>query len=244
MAAAARDHPETPAGKVWRYATAPMVSSAIGAVFIGAVTLFLLVFSFILSATDGLRIGLFMLALVLFTGFMTVYVARDALGKRPWRIDIEPDHLILDLPAIRSLIHNPPAYKGTVAVADIAAVETRLEAYKGWFSAMLQRAYRLRLKEGDDIFLFEDRAVGTVLSGAPLYPVCADIAQRTGLPFDDLGMAQGINGLLGVAFVHAPAWGAAALPPEQQARIWFRARLTGGLAVIGVLLVVVLAVVF
>lgn len=219
-----------------------MALSAFGVVFIGGATLLVLAVGLTSASWGGWPLTATMLGVALVMGFFTLYVGRDMLGKWPWRIEIEPEALTLDLPAARSLIHNPPACHETVPVADIAAIETRLEAYKGWIGSMMQRSYRLVLKDKPAIFLFEDRALGTALANGSLYPVVEDISLRTGLPLKDLGMTQGVNGLLGVLFVRAPDWGAAALTPVEQAKTWGRVRLTGALALVALVVVIVLVV--
>jgi hypothetical protein len=234
------DHPTAPQGKIWRLSSAPMVQSAIGVAILGTTTAFLFVMAISMAGFAGWRVGIGMLAMAAFCGLLVLYVWRDMRGKRPWRIDIEPHGVTLDLPANRSLIHRPPACKTTVPVADISAIETRLEVYKGLGGSLMQRPYRLVRKDGDDIFLFEERALDTRMATASLRPVAADIASRTGAPFKDLGMASASSGILGVWFVRAPDWNAAALPPEEAARLERGVRLTGALALIAVLIALVL----
>jgi len=118
-----------------------------------------------------------------------------------------------------------------VAVTDIAAVQARDEASKGFLSAQMHRAYRLLLKDGSDIFLFEERALRTGIATPSLNPIAIDLAKHLNAPFNDLGMAQGVSGLLGVIFARAPAWGSPALPPDVQRKIWARVQLTGLIAI-------------
>ena len=234
------DHPTTPNGKVWRLSSQPMIQSGVGVAILGATTAMLFVMAISMVGFAGWRVGIGMMAMAAFCGLLVLYVWRDMRGKRPWRIDIEPDGVSLDLPADRSLIHRPPACKTTVPVADISAIETRLEVYKGFGGSIMQRPYRLVRKDGDAIFLFEERALDTRMATASLRPVAADIASRTGAPFRDLGMASASSGILGVWFVRAPDWNAAALPPEEAARLERGVRLTGLLALIAFLIAVVL----
>jgi hypothetical protein len=234
------DHPTTPNGKVWRLSSQPMIQSGVGVAILGATTAMLFVMAISMVGFAGWRVGIGMMAMAAFCGMLVLYVWRDMRGKRPWRIDIEPDGVSLDLPADRSLIHRPPACKTTVPVADISAIETRLEVYKGFGGSIMQRPYRLVRKDGDAIFLFEERALDTRMATASLRPVAADIASRTGAPFRDLGMASASSGILGVWFVRAPDWNAAALPLEEAARLERGVRLTGLLALIAFLIAVVL----
>ncbi len=149
---------------------------------------------------------------------------------------------MLDMPAGRSLIHNPPAIKRTIAISDIAAVQARDEAYRGLLSAQMHRAYRLLLKDGSDIFLFEERALGTNIATASLNPTATDLAAHLGVPFTDLGMAQGINGLFGVVLARAPEWGEPALSPEVRRRLWTRVQLTGLFALAAMAIAVLLMI--
>jgi hypothetical protein len=194
---AAVAYPTNPVDKVWRGPVAPMIPSWLVTILIGVVALFFLLIPFIAGDAQSLRI--FILFAVL-AGLLTIYLARDALGKRPWRIEVGAQGLTLGLPAGRSLIHNPAACRRTIAVADVAAVQARDEVYKGLVSAQMHRAHRLLLKDGSDIPLFEERALGTRIATASLNPIAADLATQLGAPFNDLGMAQGVNGLLGAVF--------------------------------------------
>jgi hypothetical protein len=80
------------------------------------------------------------------------------------RVAFDHDTVTLDLPAGRSLIHRVPAQRLTIPCADIAAIETRLEAYRSLGMVNMQRAYALRGKSDDWVFLFEDRALGTAVA--------------------------------------------------------------------------------
>ena len=218
-----------------------MLLSWLGAVFIGALAPFFLVMAFVANNKTVLAV---FIPLAVLQALLACYVARDALGKRPWKVKIGPSGLSVDLPAGRSLIHNPPGCKRTIAGADVAQVQARTEVYKGLFFAQAHRAYRLLLQDGSDIFLFEERALATSIASAPLNPVAADIAAHLGTTFSDLGVAQGHGGLLGAIFARAPDWGAPALAPDAQRRIWARVQLTGVLMMAAVALVVILLVIF
>jgi hypothetical protein len=106
--------------------------------------------------------------------------------------------LVLDLPVGRSLIHRPAAQHLKIPYGDIEAVESRLEAYGTLGMALLQRAYVLRRKNGQLIFLFEDRAIETRFYSSTFTKVATDIAARAGVPLRDLGMAEGRGGFLAV----------------------------------------------
>jgi len=146
------------------------------------------------------------------------------------RVALEREGVRLDLPSGRSLIHRPPAQHLTVPYADIAALETRLEAYGTLGMATMQRAYVLRRKSGELIFLCEERALATGFASAMFGRIVADLAARAGVQVDDLGMAEGHGGLLAVWGTHAPDWAAPALSAERQRSLWGRAAATGAAA--------------
>ena len=106
--------------------------------------------------------------------------------------------------------------------------------------AMLQRAYVLHRKDGQLIFLFEDRAIGTQFGSQMFSKLAADIVARTGAPLRDLGMAEGRGGFLAVWGTQAPDWAAPALPMARQIRLRRRAAITGTLAIVVVVLALVL----
>jgi hypothetical protein len=156
---------------------------------------------------------------------------------------LEPDALRLDLPSGRSLIHRPPAQHLTIPYDQIEAIETRLEGYGSLGMEIVQRAYVLRRKSGDMIFLFEDRALATGFESRMFSKLAADIAARAHVSVRDLGMVEGRGGALTVWGTHAPDWAAPPLPLALQLRIWRRAALTGQLAIGIVIFAVLLRVV-
>jgi hypothetical protein len=124
------------------------------------------------------------------------------------RVVFDADAVTLDLPSGRSLIHRPPSQHLTVPYGDIAAVETRLEAYGTLGMEMMQRAYVLRRKSGALIFLFEDRALATGMRSSFFPEVAAELAARAGIALSDLGMVEGRGGFLGVWGTHIRSTGA------------------------------------
>lgn len=191
----------------------------------------------------GLPVGLFLLAVTGCMAALTVYVWRDMRGKLGGLIVLDRSSLTLRLPGGRSLIHNPPRCRETVSFSDVEAVETRLEAYGAQGMGMMQRAYCLKRRSGPPIFLFEERALGTRLTDRSLHEVAAEIASRTGVPLDDLGMVQGRGGILGAWFTKAPDWSAASLLAAKQSRLWWRVALTGVLASIAIAVIWLLSAV-
>jgi hypothetical protein len=83
------------------------------------------------------------------------------------------DAVTLDLLATRSLIHRLPAQRLAVA-----AIEIRLKAYRSLGMAEMQRAYALRRKSGDSIFLFEDRVLATLLKTSLFGDIATNLAAR------------------------------------------------------------------
>ena len=175
-------------------------------------------------------VGLVCAALACFVAALTGYVGRDLRGRWGLRVVLDADAVTLDLPAGRSLIHRPPAQHLSVPFADIAAVETRLEAYGSFGMEMMQRAYVLRRRSGELIFLFEERALATALASGYFNDIVAALAARAGVGLRDLGMVEASGGFLGVWGTHTVDWAAPSLPLARQLRLWRHAAATGSLA--------------
>jgi hypothetical protein len=222
--------PVSPAQTEFRTPLGPRLLSLIGVVLLAAVTVFqLLVAAFLLVKGQWL-VALVVLACACLMAALTDYVGRDLRGKWGLRVALEPDALQLNLPSGRSLIHRPPAQHLTIPFDQIEAIETRREGYGSLGMEIMQRAYALRRKSGDLIFLFEDRALATDFESHMFSKLAADIAARAHVPVRDLGMVEGRGGALAVWGTHAPDWAAPPLPLALQLRIWRRAALTGQLA--------------
>jgi len=123
-------------------------------------------------------VGAFVAALASIMAGLTGYVLRDLRGKWGLRVELLPDRMLLDLPAGRSLIHRPVAQHLTIPYGDIDAIDTRIEAYPSILMENMQRAYVLSFKQGDRIFLFEDRALGTPLETPMVSKIAAAIVAR------------------------------------------------------------------
>jgi len=207
----------------------PLVLSVVGIAAIGAASACMTVFA-ILSLLQGWWLMvLLMSAVACFLAGLAAYVAKDLRGKWRLRVALESDRLVLDLPAHRSLIHDPPAFGGSIAYADIAAIETRLEAYGTAGAEMMQQPYVLHRKSGELIFLFEDRALRTPYRNDFFPNVARQIVARSGAPLVDLGMVEGRNGFFGVWGAHSPDWAAPSVPAERQRQLWRRVAVTGAL---------------
>jgi hypothetical protein len=161
---------------------------------------------------------------------LTHYVARDLHGKWSLRVALGADSVELSLPRNRSLIHTTLTQRVIVPYADIAAIETRLEAYPSFGMVSMQRPYVLRRKDGGTIFLFEERAIGTGMQSSYFGAIVREIAARAQAPVRDLGMSEGSGGVLGVVHTHEADWAAPALPLARQNKLAQRAYNTGAWA--------------
>jgi hypothetical protein len=177
-------------------------------------------------------LGLFVTAVAVFMLVLTRYVWRDCKGKWGLRVELEAYAAKFDLPSGRSLIHRPPTQHLTISYADIEAIEMRLEAYRSQGMAIMQRAYVLRRKSGELIFLFEERALATPFAVPMSSGIVAELVAKAGVKLRDLGMVEGRGGLLGAWGTHAPEWAAPSLSPARQRQLWRRAAATGALAVV------------
>jgi hypothetical protein len=234
--------PVSPTQTEFRTPLGPRLLSLIGVVVLAAATVLQLLVAAFLLVKEQWLLALVVLACACLMAALTDYVGRDLRGKWGLRVALEPDALRLDLPAGRSLIHRPPAQHLTIPYDQIEAIETRVEGYGSLGMEIVQRAYVLRRKSGDLIFLFEDRALATGLESRMFSKLAADIAARAHVPVRDLGMIEGRGGALAVWGTHAPDWAAPTLPLALQLRIWRRAALTGKLAIGIVIFAVVLRV--
>jgi hypothetical protein len=203
--------------------------SLFATVFLAFVTAIMAVFA-VLGFGMQWALGVFIMALAVFMGALTGYVWRDLSGKWSYWVRLDASAVTLNLPAGRSLIHRPPKQRLTIRYVDIGSIETRLEAYGSLGMETMQRSYVLRRKNGDLIFLFEDRALGTGLETYLFADFASDFAARAGVELRDLGMVEGKGGFLGVWGTHAPDWAAPSLPLAQQWRLWRHAAFTGSLA--------------
>jgi hypothetical protein len=225
--------------RVFRVPLVARSLSLFGVIILALVT-GIMVATAVFAFTMSWALGLFMTACAGFLGALTGYVGRDLRGKWSLRVALDRDAVTLDLPAGRSLIHRPPAQHLTIPYADIATVDARFEAYGSLGMEMMQRAYVLHRKNGELIFLFEERALATAMKSAMFDDIVADLVARAGVSVHELGTVEGKGGLLGVWGTHAPDWAAPALPRERAMRLWRHAAATGSLAVGVTILVVVI----
>jgi hypothetical protein len=200
--------------------------------------------AFVLLRQDQIAGGLTLALIAAMIAYLVGYVARDTYAKWMLRAEFGPTSVALRLPAGRSLIHRLPAFEGVIPYADIAAIETRLEAYRSAGLAAMQRVYVVRLRNGTLIFLGEDRALGTSLEQLGASQLAATLAACSGIAITDLGMVEGRGGVLMVAGAAAEAWGAPSLRQSEQAQLWRRVVATGAAPLTIFLLALLLQLLF
>ncbi len=217
MEPAFRDQPGTGGARYWRRSRWGAVGSGITFFLSGVLTLAAVVFgvSLLISPDSTLRGGELVVAalgLLVFIGVMGALarlVWRDMRGKMAMSITLTDAGLTLRLPPGRSLIHDPPRVAETIAWSDVRAVETRLEMYGAQGMAMMNRVYRLRRREGEPVFLFEERGLESNLQTASMRAIAEEIASRAGSTVRELGTFEGRGGFLGAWFSAPPDWSAA-----------------------------------
>lgn len=205
--------------------------SLIGTLILGGISTLMLGFAILILFQRWWWVSALVAATAVFMACLTGYVLRDLRGKWGLRVELQPDRMVLDLPAGRSLIHRPIAQHLTIPYNEIDAVETRLEAYPSLGMEIMQRAYVLCRKQGDRVFLFEERALGTVFEVAMASKIASAIVERARVPLRDLGMVEGRGGFLSVWGTHTWDWAAPSLPLAQQLQIWRHVTATGTLAI-------------
>jgi hypothetical protein len=237
------DGESAPARSVFRVPIGPRLLTLLGVLVVGGVTALMTMAAVYLLVLQYWALGVLTLALAAFMAGLTDYLVKDLRGKWGLRVAMEADALVLDLPVGRSLVHRPAAQHLKIPYGDVEAVESRLEAYGTLGMTALQRAYGLRRKSGQLIFLFEDRAIETRFHSATFTKLAADIAARAGVPLRDLGMAEGRGGFLGVWGTQAPDWAAPQMPIARQIRMRRRAAITGTLAIVVVVLALIVGLI-
>lgn len=193
------------------------------AVMIGAATLGLLVLAAVAALQNGASAGAGVGLTCGVCAVLTRYVWRDARAKHQLLIQANDGALRVQLPPRRSLTHHAGQVSRTLPWSEIQCIETRLEGYATLGMANMQRAFALRLHNGELILLGEDRALGTNLANSLFSDFVRALEQRFQLEVRDLGMAQGKAGALGVLFTAPPPWDASAgLDASAQALMWRR----------------------
>ncbi|MEN7536990.1 hypothetical protein [Aurantiacibacter flavus] len=178
-------------------------------------------------------------ALFLLCAGLAQYVWRNARGFWKGWVAADAEGIAYHLPRDRSLVHRPPAAEGRYAWATVDRLETRLEGYRSQLMAMVQRTYWLVPREGTKLLLFEDRALDTPYAIRRGEDAFAKLAQIGAVPMVEAAMVEGRGGLLGAWFTAPPADDAPALGPDGERSLWRRAGMTGRLAGLALLVVLV-----
>lgn len=216
---------------VFRFPRGPLVFSLVVTIVISVLSLGAAVFCVLVLVQGHWGVAVFLALLTAFMFELARYVGRDLSGKWGFRVGFGADALELSLPARRSLVRSLKAVRRSVPYAEIAAVETRLEAYPSLGMVSMQRPFALRLKDANRIFLFEERAQGTDLASGYFTDVVNEIAGRAGVHVEELGMTEGRGGVLAAWGAHAADWAAESPLPARQETLWNRAVSTGRIAV-------------
>lgn len=218
--------------------------SMFATIVIGTVCIFLLGAAGVVLADEQFSVGMFLVvaATAAVVVVLFFYVLRDARGKLGWRISIGSDALDLDLPASRSLTRRLKSVHARLRFDEIESVQTRLEAYRSFGMANMNRSYALKLNGGDVIVLGEDRALGTQLASNFFQRVTERIVEHGKIKTRDLGMAEGNGGILSVLFTSPPPWDAPSLEVKKQEALWNRVTLTAGLALIAPVVILLVAI--
>lgn len=193
-----------------------------------------------LIMTSYLTSGLILIVLGALLVVILRQVMRNTRGLGRWRVALGDDHVKLYLPAARSLTHRLKPLALDLPLSEIESIETRLETYRSFGMANMNRGFALRLREGGVILLGEDRAQGTGMAHGHVAAAVSALVDR-GISLRDLGMSEGGGGLLGVAFMRPADWDAPAVDDARAAMLGRRARRTGAIAT-GAAIVVLIVV--
>lgn len=222
-------------GFEWRQDRAGAVGIAIAALLCLLLSLLMLgSFAWALQRPDW-TVALVLIALAGLLLALATYCAHAAMGRWGGSIAVTPRAVILDLPAWRSLVQDAPAVRERIDRSDIDSVEARVEALESLGMSALQRSYRLLLRDGRGILMFESRSLATLTEDPRADTAAREIAQALGLSILDRGMVVCQGGFLGMGAT-APSWQEPPVPADQQYRLWRRAGLTGAAASVTMLI--------
>ena len=111
------------------------------------------------TLAGGDMAGLIFIAIAACIIILFDYVRRDGHGRLGWQVGIGADAVFLNLPAGRSFLGKPPAFRDAISFADIASVEHRKEYYSALGIDADTKSWALRLKDGRVIVLGDDRPI-------------------------------------------------------------------------------------
>ncbi|RMF32860.1 MAG: hypothetical protein D6754_17980 [Alphaproteobacteria bacterium] len=222
-------HNGTRAPLILRHPAAGWRAAYIGSGTLGIIGIGLLALGVGVMVRGSVWPGIFVAAAACVILVLFLYTLRDASARRHWRIAVEPDGLVLDLPRHRSIVAPMNEVHTRLGFDEIDAIETRLEAYRILGTVNMHRIYALKLRNGDAILLGEDRAQGTGMAMDFLAGAAEIIARHGGLEIRDQGMVKGRGGLFSVLFSARPPREAPSLPAAEQSALWRGAARTGRL---------------
>ena len=225
------DDPAIAGARIWRrsrwgavgsaFALALFLPLVLGAAALGLYLLF--------QGSVGTGVAAVLLVCAGVVGALIQLLWRNMRGKMGAAITLTDVGMQLELRAGRSATHRTEAVREFIAYKDMAAIEMRIEAYPSQGMATMQRCVRLTRRNGPAVFLYEERGLGLFENGNML-PITTEIAERAGIPVNDLGVVEGGGGLFAAWFLTVPDWSAAAVSPERAEWLFRRVNLTNRLA--------------
>lgn len=177
--------------------------------FIGALALFLFVTAIVAFGITA-WFGAVMALTALFVGWLWIVLIREAVAAQRVVVSIDGDEARLSLPRVRGHVPAAPV-NDVVALAGMARIEHRLEAFTQIGVTALQRAYRIVMKDGVAIELGADRQMRR-----PFYAQAAQaLARRARIALVDRGAVDAHPGVLILFGQEAPNWDTPSLAPDE-----------------------------
>lgn len=164
-------------------------------------------FSASLLAAGDLFLALFLLAMTAFFALMCRMLYRDFTMKTRWRVTLEPEGAVFNLPVWRLLFGPAAGLRGPLSYGAMQAVEWREEAIETMGLTTINRVYAIRLKSGGVILLGEDRPIPKTVNYTTLAGDAAGALARTaGVSLRKRPMAKADGGFLTLWGTARPAW--------------------------------------
>jgi hypothetical protein len=223
-----RDDQSQPDSRVWRRSPWGAVGNGVAIAFFIAIALGEAAAGVYVLGSGEISIAIVLLLGAAVIGALAQLLWRDMLGKRTASIALTTHGMQLDLRAGRSLTNHTAAIHELIPYSDVQAIEMRLEAFPTIGMAKMQRAFRLTRRNGQPIFLFEERGLG--MFHESMTPLAEEMAQRAAVAITDLGMVEGNGGVLAAWFVTVPEWSAPAVTSERAQWLWRRVSRTNAMA--------------
>jgi hypothetical protein len=151
--------------------------------------------------------------LLLFAGAINAayafFVAREWWSRVHTLVVIYADKLRLDLPARRGYLTVGPCV-GTILLESISSIDERWEAFRTLGHTVLQRSFRIGLKDGTYLFLGADRR----MSEGYYERVAVGVSARMKVPIKERGMVEGNPGTFLLWGESVPDWDSPPLPDD------------------------------